>query len=276
MLHDGPLHVGENLVGIDSHFDKLDLLRFVGPDKVNMIRIYGISGIGKTTLAKAIYNSMHTHFHASCFCDDVQEVKKWQGLTQVQMEMIGKILKTDLKIPSVSEGTLVIKRRMACKRILLVLDDVNNVEQLEALAGSSDWFFPRSLIIFTGKDKQFLRSPFGSQNIGRSLYEKSVHFWKSELERLQTYPNSDIQQKLQQSFNGLPFDQKRMFLDMACAFIRENKDLAASVLDSGHSSLNAIIKVLADKFLITVSSNGLQMNELIQSMTRVIIREEFY
>ncbi|GJX08279.1 NB-ARC domains-containing protein [Tanacetum coccineum] len=38
-LCDGPLHVGENLVGIDFHFDKLDLSRFVGSDKVNMIGI---------------------------------------------------------------------------------------------------------------------------------------------------------------------------------------------------------------------------------------------
>ncbi|GKB40388.1 NB-ARC domains-containing protein, partial [Tanacetum coccineum] len=326
-LCDGPLHVGENLVGIDFHFDRLGLSGFVGSHKVNMIGICGMSGIGKTTLAKAIYNSMHTHFDASCFCDDVQEVEKRKGLTQVQMQMIGKILKTeDLKISSVGEGTMVIKQRMSCKPILLVLDDVNNVEQLEALAGSPEWFFPGSLIIFTGKDKQLLRShkvdgiydmetldyykalelfslyAFGKRNlsedfkdlashvvihlqghplalkvIGGSFYEKSVHFWKSELERLQTYPNSDILKKLRPSFDGLASDQKRMFLDIACAFIGENKDFAASVLDSSNCSANAIIEVLVDKSLITVSRTNmsLQMHELIQSMAREIVREKF-
>ncbi|GKB03519.1 NB-ARC domains-containing protein [Tanacetum coccineum] len=47
---------------------------------------------------------------------------------------------------------------MACKPILLVLDDVDHRDQLNALAGSASWFCPGSLIIFTGNDKQLLRS----------------------------------------------------------------------------------------------------------------------
>ncbi|GJT99588.1 NB-ARC domains-containing protein [Tanacetum coccineum] len=326
VISDGPLDIAENLVSVDVRVRELNLLRFVGSDKVQMIGICGFSGIGKTTLAKAIYNSIYTYFEGRCFCEDVQGVTKRQGLTHVQMQIFVKILKTkNLKISSVSEGTKVIKQRMACKPILLVLDDVNDLQQLEALAGSPDWFFPGSLIIFTGKDKQLLWShkvdeiyemeilddyralelfslnafgkrhptkdfeefafqiveylqghPLALKVIGRSLYGKSMHVWKSELDRLQTYPNPDIQQKLRPSFDGLASDQKRMFLDIACAFIGENKDFAASVLDSTNCSADAIFEVLVDKFLITVSASNmsLQMHELIQSMAREVVREE--
>ncbi|GJW30039.1 NB-ARC domains-containing protein [Tanacetum coccineum] len=111
---DGPLDVAENLVSVDARVRELNLLRFVGSDKVHMIGICGFSGIRKTNLAKAIYNSMYTYFEGRCFCDDVQGVTKRQGLTQVQMQRFVKILKTEsLKISSVSEGTKVIKQRMA-------------------------------------------------------------------------------------------------------------------------------------------------------------------
>nr|GEZ05707.1 NB-ARC domains-containing protein [Tanacetum cinerariifolium] len=153
-LCDGPLHVGENLVGIDFHFEKLDLSCFVGSNKVHMIGICGISGIGKTALAKSIYDHIYIHFEGSCFCKDVQGVSKQQGLTQVQMQMIGKIIKTKhLKISSVGEGIMVIRKMMTSKLILLILDDVDDHEQLDALASSPTWFCPGSLIIFTSKDK---------------------------------------------------------------------------------------------------------------------------
>ncbi|GKA49898.1 hypothetical protein Tco_0742971 [Tanacetum coccineum] len=88
-----------------------------------------------------------------CFCEDVKEGTKRQGLIQVQLQMIGKVKKIEnLKISSVGEGIMVIKKMMSSKPILLVLDDVDDHEQLEALASSPDWFFPgnedRSLELF--------------------------------------------------------------------------------------------------------------------------------
>ncbi|XP_024964214.1 TMV resistance protein N-like [Cynara cardunculus var. scolymus] len=226
-------------------------------------------------------------------------------------------------LTNVSDGIKLIKERMASKPILLVLDDVDDREQLEALAGSPDWFCPGSFIIFTGKDKQLLRShevdnihdmsflsihkarelfhlyafrhkhptmdfmvlsdhvvkclqghPLALIVMGSHLYGKSMDVWQSEVGILQKYPDAEIQQKLRPSFDALDFDKKNIFLDIACSFIGEDKDFAASVLGS---SAHANIQVLVDKSLITISrdNNLLQMHDLIQSMARRIIHEEF-
>ncbi|KAI3745638.1 hypothetical protein L6452_08040 [Arctium lappa] len=158
-LCNGPLHVGENVVGVDARIEKTDLLQSVCSNKVHMIGICGIGGIGKTTFAKAIYNLMYIHFEECSFLDDVQGATKRHGLTHVVMQLINDIMKTtDVRISNIGQAIMVMKQRMAARRILLVVDDVDHRDQLEALAGSRDWFSPGSLIIFTSKDKQLLRS----------------------------------------------------------------------------------------------------------------------
>ncbi|KAJ0916987.1 putative TIR domain, P-loop containing nucleoside triphosphate hydrolase [Helianthus annuus] len=166
-LCNGPLHVGENLVGVEARVNRLNLIRLIGDVKVNRIGICGIGGIGKTTFAKAIYNMLYIHFEACSFCENVQGTAKQHGLAHVLTQLIDDIMKTRVRlVSSVSQGITILKQAIASKRILLVLDDVDHSDQIEALAGSQDWFFPGSMIIFTSKDKQLLTS-----HIGEEIYD---------------------------------------------------------------------------------------------------------
>ncbi|GJR76951.1 NB-ARC domains-containing protein [Tanacetum coccineum] len=267
-LCDGPLHIGENLVGIDFHFDKLDLSRFVGSDKVNMIGICGISGIGKTTITKAIYNLMYVHFEGSCFCEDVKEVTKRQGVIQVQMHLINKILKTeDQMISCVSEGSTVIKQRMACKPIMLVLDDADHRDQLKALADEDQSLQLFNLYAFEEKhpstgfqglaDKavKYVRGhPLALIVLGCFLYGKTVGEWVSDLDRLKLHPNEDIQRVLRLSYDGLNNHQQNILLDIACLFIGENRDFVASVQDGCNFFADTNMKVLIDKGILSEES----------------------
>ena len=50
----------------------------------------------------------------------------------------------------------VIKKRLCRKRVLIILDDVDQYAQLEALVGEQDWFGQGSRIIITTRNKHLL------------------------------------------------------------------------------------------------------------------------
>ncbi|KAL7615386.1 hypothetical protein Lser_V15G04934 [Lactuca serriola] len=155
-LNNGPLHVGENLIGLHSRVDRMNLLEFTESNDVHMIGIYGSEGIGKTSIAKSIYNRLYLHFESSSFCEDVDKFVKQNGMIPLQRQVIEDITKEEMKIRSVGEGSSVMKRVMGSKRVLLVLDGVDHLDPLECLAGSRCWFGAGSLIVVTGKDRQLL------------------------------------------------------------------------------------------------------------------------
>ncbi|KAK9930696.1 hypothetical protein M0R45_027725 [Rubus argutus] len=154
------LNVARYPVGIESRVQ--DMLKFldVGGSHVCMVGIWGIGGIGKTTLAKAVFNSIAHKFEGCCFLGNVRaESVPHRGLVRLQNKLLYEVLgEQKMKITDVDRGINVIKERLGSKRVLLVLDDVNELNQLHKLAGGLDWFGFGSRIIITTRDKHLLNA----------------------------------------------------------------------------------------------------------------------
>ncbi|XP_024163679.1 disease resistance protein RPP2B-like [Rosa chinensis] len=79
---------------------------------------------------------------------------------------------------------------------------------------------------------------------------------------------------LQISFDGLEDIDKEIFLHIACFYKRKDKDRVTQILD--YCELNPVIglRILADKSLITISSNKLSMHDLLQELGWEIVRRQ--
>ncbi|CAN6580149.1 unnamed protein product [Malus baccata var. baccata] len=152
------LQVAKYPVGINSRVQPIISDLFSGgSDDVKMVGIWGMGGLGKTTAADAIYNKIHHRFQFKCHLGDVSDTEHRYGLVYLQKQLVSNMFKkTIFQINSVGEGIGVIKRRLQHRKVLIVIDNVDKVEQLSALAGDREWFGPGSIIIITTRDEHLL------------------------------------------------------------------------------------------------------------------------
>ncbi|TQD83675.1 hypothetical protein C1H46_030750 [Malus baccata] len=121
-----------------------------------MIGIWGMGGLGKTTAAKAIYNQIHPKFESKSFLADVSDTTSKYGLVHLQKQLISDISDQEFKISTVDKGICLIKEIFSRRKVLVIMDNIDKEEQLDAIAGNHDCFGTGSRIIITTRNKRLL------------------------------------------------------------------------------------------------------------------------
>ncbi|KAJ0794708.1 putative TIR domain, P-loop containing nucleoside triphosphate hydrolase [Helianthus annuus] len=156
------VNLDDKLVGMEHRLHDVEKSLDIASNEVRMIGIKGMGGAGKTTLARAVFDKISVHFEAKSFVENVREVSKaslLSGLLSLQRKILKDLLNDQGKnVDSVHEGTNMLKSKLRGKKVLVILDDVDHKDQLEALAGDFCWFKPGSRIIITTRDEQVLRA----------------------------------------------------------------------------------------------------------------------
>ncbi|WVZ00775.1 hypothetical protein V8G54_026844 [Vigna mungo] len=149
-----------DLIGIQPRVQALeDKLRLSSKtDDVQVLGIWGMGGIGKTTHAAVLYDKISHRFDASCFIEDVSKLYRDGGHTAVQKQIIHQTLgEKCLDTYSPIEISGIVRNRLHKIKVLVVLDNVNELEQLQELAINSKLLSRGSRMIIISRDEHILK-----------------------------------------------------------------------------------------------------------------------
>ncbi|KAF3783298.1 Toll/interleukin-1 receptor-like protein [Nymphaea thermarum] len=225
-------------VGISERVEEItQLLAIEDSDDVRMVCMNGIDGIGKTTLAKAVFNHVSRNFEACFFLEKV----KGKDLCGCQVQLL-KEIKHSLELLSYhafethqcepgDEGLLKEVIRYACNMPLA----------LQLLGG----------LLRLRRDK--------------SEWRTSVDKWRISIP-------GDIKQILGLSYKELQGSgHEGVFLDIACFYVGMDSKIACYIWENGIDAIRA----LSNRCLIkTNDENRLEMHDLIRDMGRATVQDD--
>ncbi|CAN1333781.1 Disease resistance protein L6 [Linum perenne] len=298
----------DELVGIDDQVEQVEDMLDLGSEGVKVVGLHGMGGIGKTTLATAVYNEVSARFDRYSFVKNIRETQKQHDVVDI------------------SEAKKIIQERVTQFKILVVLDDVDEKFKFEDVLGDPESFASGSRFIATSRDKKVMGSlskgqsklyevqgmdpirslqlfckhafkkdspqsgfkdiseaivfttgglPLTLKVIGSLLYREEEVVWNDKLEQLRKIPEDEVMKRLKISYEGLRYEAQQIFLDIACFYIGEYKEFPSYMWSDCKFHPVSNINILVQRSMLNIGDDSkFLMHDQLRDMGREIVRRE--
>ncbi|XP_020973679.1 TMV resistance protein N isoform X2 [Arachis ipaensis] len=158
--------LSNDIVGMEFPLQKLGkLLVLDSDDDVRVVGICGMGGIGKTTLASRLYEKISYQYDVSCFMDDVSKTYRDCGSLGMKKQLLcPAFMEEDSLICNILMADNLIENMLHDRKVLIVLDNVDQRIQLEKLALKREWLGRGSRIIIVSRDEHIL-TEYGADEV---------------------------------------------------------------------------------------------------------------
>ncbi|XP_048629706.1 disease resistance protein RPP2A-like [Brassica napus] len=132
-------------------------IKSLKPSDVEIVGLWGMAGIGKTSIAREIYGLLAPDYDMCYFLQDFYLTCQKKGMMQMRDDFLSKVFGEEkLSISACDIKPSFMRHWFHSKKILLVLDDVSNASDAEAVVGGFSWISHGHRIILTSRRKQVL------------------------------------------------------------------------------------------------------------------------
>uniref|UniRef100_M1D0W4 ADP-ribosyl cyclase/cyclic ADP-ribose hydrolase n=2 Tax=Solanum tuberosum TaxID=4113 RepID=M1D0W4_SOLTU len=276
----------QDIVGINAHLEKVKSLLKIEIDDVRMVGIWGIGGVGKTTIAKAIFDTLSYQFEAACFLEDVKENATKSQLHSLQNTLLSELLRQKYDYANDKYcGKRLISRVVVTTRNRHLIEKDDAIYEVPTLPDHESMeLFNQHAFKKEVPDERFKNFslevvnhakglPLALKVWGSLLHKKSLTQWRSTVDQIKKNSSSEIVKKLKISYDGLEPEEQKIFLDMACFFRGDEKKVVIEILESCDFGAEYGLDVLIDKSLVNISKNDrVEMHDLIQDMGRYVVK----
>ncbi|KAH6555656.1 hypothetical protein KP509_1Z238100 [Ceratopteris richardii] len=198
---DFPIGLEERVHEISTHMGR-------SGSSVQCFGLVGMGGVGKTTIAKSVYNRLHVEFEKACFCLSTRA----KGLVDMQKKLLCDLFGETYKgmdIEDVEHGKRMLKEKLKGINALIVLDDVDTGEQVEAL------YFPlcslgrESIVIITSRDNGVVKLAqpkkiFDVKEFANRKHSERLFYWHAFLKPEPPPHLKEVSGKVIDACGGLP------------------------------------------------------------------------